>query len=706
MAILEKIRKRTTVLILIIGLALFAFVVSGVFTSNEFSGGTQGSTVAEVNGEAMGIDVFRAAMENATRSYGANFASSQLLTLVYNQELRKRILEQQYNRLGIAVQGDQVVDFVQNSVYAQIPDFQDENGVFNEAVFKNTLAAWKLNDPLRYDTWLQEEEAIVQAAKEQHYFNLVKAGIHASYTEGKFQYHSINDKVDLEYVHIPYTSIPDSTIAVSTQDVEAYIKAHRKAFQQEEARNLRFVFFEEKPTAKDEKAVEEAITALLDDSVVYTEATATTDTLLGFRNTPDVAAFLDRYSDTAFDTLYKTQSELPAAVADALMQLREGTLYGPYRDGAFFKVSRLMDKKRNGAVKASHILVAYAGAERANPNISRTANEARAKAQELLAKAQSGNTAFAALARENSDGPSATQGGDLGYFTAGVMAEAFNDFCFQNSVGSIGLVETPFGFHVIRIEDKQDALQLATLSRVVETSEETLNALFTQATQFEMTAAAADPEAFNALAQEGGYSAQPINQLKAMDANLPGLGDQRSIVQWAFNADTEVGDLRRFSINNGYAVVQLTQKYDEGLIPAEEAATRVIPKIRTARKAEQIIKANAQKTMQALATDNKLTVKSASDLTLASPVIPGAGREPLVVGTAFGLEEGESTALVQGESGVFKAKVTQKEVTSDREDYGSYATTLRNRATSRVNQAVYNALKEGADIEDKRAMFY
>lgn len=706
MAILEKIRKRTTVLILIIGLALFAFVISGIFTSNGFTGDAVSSTVAEVNGAPIAINDFRREMENATRRYGANVPSAQILSIVYNQEVRKKILEQQFEALGISVASDPIMAFVKTSGYAQIPEFQDENGTFSEAQFTNTIAGWRVNDPLRYEAWLRDEKAIIQAAKEQLYFTLIKGGIEATLTEGKFAYHKENDKLSLRYVRIPYTSIPDSTIQISEKDIQTYIKAHKDEFTQEEARDIRFVYFEEAPSPEDESTVEEAITALLNDTVEYSEERDATETFPGFVNTQDIAAFLDRYSDTKFDTLYKTKKALPPVVADTLMALRIGELHGPYRDGDFFKISKITDKKRNGAVKASHILIAYAGAERANPNVTRTKAEARAKARSLLTQVQKAPAAFAALARENSDGPSAQQGGDLGYFQEGVMANAFNDFCFRNKVGTIGLVETPFGFHVITIEDKQDVVQIATLTREVAPSEETLNSLFTTATTFEMKAAEADPEAFGDLAQEAGYAVRPVNQIKGMDANLPGLGAQRRIVQWAFNDDTEVGDLKRFEVNNGYAVVQLTKTYEAGLTAPEDASATVLPKIRKERKAAQIIKDNQGKTMQAMATEHRVSISNASALSLESPIIPGAGREPLVVGTAFTLNLDQTSDLIQGETGVFKVQVTQKEIAPDVENYSTYAANLRKSAASRVNQAVYNALKEKAEIEDKRAVFY
>ena len=232
------------------------------------------------------------------------------------------------------------------------------------------------------------------------------------------------------------------------------------------------------------------------------------------------------------------------------MALQPNELFGPYRDGDAFKVSKMIKRKANGSVKASHILISYEGAERANPTVKRAKEEAEKKAKELLIEAKKSGTVFAELARDNSDGPSAPQGGDLGFFEEGIMTPKFNDFAFNNPVGFIGLVETDFGFHIVKVDDKRDIVQIAHLTRAIEPSEETINSLFTEATKFEMASTSED-KPFTELAKEYEYVMRPVNKIKELDENLPGLGSQRAVVQWAFNEDTELGDIKRFGINNG-----------------------------------------------------------------------------------------------------------------------------------------------------------
>lgn len=693
-------------LILIIGLALFAFVISGVFTGNDMGGGVKvGSAIAEINGDEVPIDQFRRNVDAFSRMAGVPPSSMQVVNQVWEREIRNTILNQQFEKLGIDVGHDQIIDYLRTvPTYAQNPEFQNSNGVFDPNKFRGAVADWKANNPGRYSLWLQDEQAIIQNAKEQVYFNLIRAGVGATLKEGELEYKLANDKIDIKYVRVPYSSIPDSTIKVSKQEIEAYIKAHKEIYKQDRARDIQFVYFEEKPSPEDENEVKTEVTNLLGDQMEYNSQNDTNDTIKGFRTTQDIASFIDRYSDVKFDSIHKAKNELSAKFADTLMALPIGGIYGPYKDGDFYKVSKMLGRKPNGSVKASHIVISYAGAQNASPEITRTKEEAERKAKELLVEARANSANFAQLARDNSDGPAAARGGDLGYFQEGTMVAPFNDFAFKNPTGTIGMVETDYGFHVVKIDDKQDVVQIGTLAREIQTSDETINTLFAEATQFEMETISG--KEFTATAKENNYVVRPVNKIKEMDENLPGLSAQRSIVQWAFNEDTKLGEIKRFNINDGYAVVQLTAKYDTGLMSAEDASLLVLPKIRKEKKAARIIADNKGKTMDAFAKDNNVTATTASALTMKSNTIPGAGAEPFVVGTAFSLPQGAVSNLIEGETGVFLVEVTKKEDAPKLDNYSTYANNLQSVAVGRVDMNVYNALKEASKIEDKRATFY
>jgi peptidyl-prolyl cis-trans isomerase D len=138
----------------------------------------------------------------------------------------------------------------------------------------------------------------------------------------------------------------------------------------------------------------------------------------------------------------------------------------------------------------------------------------------------------------------------------------------------------------------------------------------------------------------------------------------------------------------------------------EDASATVLPILRKEKKAERIIAANKGKSLEDFASSNNQSISTATALTVKNPTIPGAGREPLIVGTAFGMESGATSDLIKGESGVFMVKVTRKEEAPALENYITYANTLQESNSTRVSMEVFNALKEKAEIEDNRSVFY
>ncbi|SFW77543.1 peptidyl-prolyl cis-trans isomerase D [Sinomicrobium oceani] len=703
MAVLEKIRKRSLILILVIGLALFSFVISDLFRNG---GGLNSNTssIGEVNGEALPRADFADEVEYFSRQYGERASTVQVVNQVWERQVRSMLLDQQCEELGINIEKDQIINVVKsNPAFAQDSTFLNDAGVFDEEKFIEFIADLRLNNPGAYEQWKLQEDALIKSAMEQTYFNLVKAGVGATLKEGELAYKLENDKVDIRYVRVPYNSIADSLVSVSTGEIQNYIDNHKEEYRDEASRDIQYVFFEEKPSDEDDAEIKKSITSLLNARVEYNSATEKNDTLPGFRTVTDVEGFVNANSDIPFDSTYVAKKDLPSVVADTLFSLGVGQVYGPYKEGNYYKISRMLNKRANGSVKASHILIQYAGGNRSNPDVTRSKEEAEAKAKEVLAEAQKSGADFAQLARENSDGPTASRGGDLGYFTKGNMVKPFEDFVFSNAVGKIGLVETDFGFHVIKIDDKQDVVQIATIARQVEPSQNTINDLFTEATKFEMTAL---DKNFTDVAKEMDYRVRPVNNLKAMDELLPGLGNQRAVVQWAFNEETGAGDIKRFDIPTGYIIAQLTNKRKAGVAKAKDVSALVTPIIRKQKKAELIKEKSNTGSLDEFAKSNNVSVATATGLNMKSPTISGAGREPKVVGTAFALSEGATSGVIEGRDGAYMVTVTKKTEAPAMDNYSTYANTLKSTNRNAVNSQVLTALKDAAEIKDNRSVFY
>src|SRR5690606_24259922 len=182
---------------------------------------------------------------------------------------------------------------------------------------------------------------------------------------------------------------------------------------------------------------------------------------------------------------------------------------------------------------------------------------------------------------------------------------------------------------VLKVDDTYEGVQLATIARKIEPSEETVNSLYNSAVKFEMAAVEND---FAEAAKTEGYTVRPISKLQAMDENIPGVGNNRGLVQWAFNPETGVNDIKRFNMNNGYIIAQVTGKFKKGVASVNSARVRVLPILRKQKKAILIKSENEGKSLEDIASSNNTSVKTATGLNMKTPTITGAGREPKVVG--------------------------------------------------------------------------
>ncbi len=704
MAVLGKIRQRSIFLILVIGMALFAFVISGVFGSNSANAGPT-DPVAIINDDEVDINFFRQMVEQTERTY--NYSTLQSVNLVWNQALRNTIFDQQFEALGIDAGKDQLEQIISSdeSVLSN-PSFQNEAGFFDFGVFTDYIAQMKIESPASYENWKIQEQSIIGVAKQRIYLDLIKSSSGITEAEAIADYHAQNDNINIQYVQIPFDVIPDSLVSVTDAEVKSYIKEHQADFKREASRNIQYVSFSETPTEDDLSTIRLRLDALKTERIAYNDVSKLTDTIEGFKSTKNIADFVDQYSEVPFDSVYRARGQFNNDYADILFQLDKGDVFGPYRDGENFKISKLINVKKNASLRASHILLAYKGATRAGANVSRNKAEAKAEANKVYRLARRASSDFEALAREYSDGPTKNRGGDLGFFREGEMAQEFFNFANKNRLGKVGLVETEFGFHIIKVTDKDDLALIADVVAAAVPSDKTSNEVFRSATQFEMDSN--ESGYFITVAENNKYDVRPVKQITSLEENLPGLFQQRNIVRWTFEDDTKVGDIKRFSITSGgYVVVQLTAKVKEGFASIDEVGNKVRKTLTNNKKAALIKKQYQDKaTLEALATDESLTIETASAINQRNPSIVGAGNEPYLVGVAFAMEEGTTSNLIEGEEGVYKVLLVKKNIAQDLDNYKEYTEQMMTSLSSRILENVFQALESVATIDDNRALYY
>ncbi|MBX2827047.1 MAG: peptidylprolyl isomerase [Flavobacteriaceae bacterium] len=694
MAILNSIRKRGVFLIIIIALALFAFVLDGVINSKTSGGGGEfENTVAVINGKELSREDFMGKVENQQRQLGPSSNTARAVQMVWDRELRSVLMEQQTEALGMTVSQEEINQQLA-LVLANNPTFQDENGLYSEARMIEYVASIQGNDAAsrqQLQAWNDFIESTRDGILQNNYMNMVRGGLASTISEGEQQYRFENDKVNIEYAYIPYTKVADDDIIISNAEIEKYIRDNAKQFEVDPLVDIQYVKFDEEPSSEDIEASRTDITARI----------------AAFDGAEDVTAYVNENSEIGFNDNWVLQSNLPAAIKDTILSIPEGKIYGPYQVDNTFNLSKVIaTRQMPDSVEARHILVPI-GLSRTD-SVTRTQDQARILADSLLTVVKGNKSKFEDMVTQFSgDAGSIENGGKYEWFPFSRMVAPFRDFSFEGKVGDIGVVETRFGYHVIEIlgqKNFQPAVKVATVTQAIEPSERTLSDIFSQAARFEDAARNGD---FNAVAEENEVTANPVNKIGELDANIPGIGDNRGIINWAFGEESEVGDVSRFEINNSYVVVQLTRKSTEkALKSVAEASAEVTPILRNQKKAQQIRQGITGSTVQEVASSQGESVKTANALTRSNPTIAGAGTEPAVVGAAFGKAAGETTGLIDGEYGVYMVRVLALNKAPDLENYASFANQLNARASGAINNRIFEALKSAADIEDNRAKFY
>ncbi len=706
MAVLNKIRERSVFLIIIIALALFSFVLADVIRNGGATTQKEQGIIAKVNGEDISREQFAMQVEAYQRNLGPDAGTTMAVNLVWDMTLRQVILQDEMDELGIRVENAQIRNVLAREL-GNNPNFTNEAGMFDEARLREYVATLQATSPVAYQQWLDFENSLGESAREQIYFDLVRAGLNASLSEGEIAYRKSGDKVDLSFVQIPYSSVPSEEVEVSKSEIEAYIKKHPARFQTEATRDIQYVHFPEEATEEDDAEIRDAVAALLDDRVEFNPVTEQNDTVPGFADVEEVELFVNDHSDQPHVDRYYFQDQLPEEHAEALFNLEVGETYGPFRQNNSWMLSRMLETAQiPDSAQARHILITYQGTQIAQ-GIERTKAEAQALADSVAQVVRRDKGEFENLAAQlSADQSNNENGGELGWFSPGDMVPAFNDFVFNNDQGDVGVVESQFGYHVIDIQQQtqpQKAVKLATIVRAVEPSNESRNNLFAEVTKFEIAAREGN---LVDVAKEFDVSLRPVKGIGVLDERIPGLGAQRSIVQWAFEDQVKEGDIRRFEIRDGYVIAQVTAKNPEGLQTVESASSVVTPILENQKKAEIIKSRISGNTLAEIASGASVEVQQASAVSRQSPTLPGAGREPAVVGAAFGMEAGQISEPLSGNNGVYVIEVQQKRPAEALDSYGTYAIRETARRRNNVEQGVFEALKDIAEIEDRRAQFY
>lgn len=702
MAALGSLRRNSFVLISVIGMALFAFVIAGVFDGSGFQ---SQDPIGEINGEKISITDFRNQVDFLKKSY--NFSDLQALNTSWDQVTRKEIFRQRIDQLGLG-SGKAHLDYflANNPNFNSDERFLNDIGIFDIDKFTDFVLNLKDFNPQSYSQWTLQEKEFKNQIEQNNYLNLLKSGINSSNYEGELEFLKSNLTANILYIKIPYSSVPDSLVSISNSEIKSYINKNSDDFKQKPTRGFEYVVFEELPSIKDERDLRDKLNSFLKDREEFNPVSNLNEFVKGFKSTNDFDLYIDENSDIPFDSLFRPKGFFSSDHAQMIFNLNNDQIYGPYKDNDFMKISRMLEKKNNGNVRASHILISYKGSQNADPSIERSKNEAKTEANRILKLARLNPDSFSSLALDFSDGPSKSSGGDLGFFQEGMMVKPFNDYVFKSNIGRIGVVETEFGFHVIKVVAKEDLAKVATIALKNVPSNFTSDSVFNVASKFEIELSKSQD--LISTAEFFKYESKSLSSITPLDHELPALGNQRNLIKWLFENDTKIGDYKRFDLSSGgYVLAQLKDVSNEGLMDVSAGSILALPELRKNKKADMIIKENNQyNSLDDLSNDKGLEIVSVSAINQSSPVVAQAGYEPLIIGNAFGLDVGETSDFFQGEEGVYMIKLVDINKVESPSTYLSFENQLSNKRRSDTESKILESFKSESKIIDNRTVYY
>ncbi len=703
MAAIEKIRKHSKLLIVIIGVALLAFVLEDLFQS---MGRNRENIILVVDGDKIPYQDFEEQVDKTLDNYksnGTNVTSEQAIAIRNNtleQMIQENIMTKEYEATGISVSAEELYDqFTGENPHQWVAQsFPSADGGVDREMINNYLQ--NLNNlPTEYRSrWADFERSVKQDRLQNKYNNLLKASYFVPNKLAEKYYANKNTKASADIVALRYTTIADSTVVVTDKDNKAYYEENKYRFETDERRDIEYIVYEVKPSLQDRQDALKVVRDMKEE----------------FANVENVANFVNANSDKHYDSAWVSRKDVSQEIESKIFDEGNGTgfVFGPYEDEESFNLVRIVDmQNRPDSLRASHILISYAGA--ANSDATMTKEEAKTLADSLLIvlKGSKDEELFANLAKEFSTCPSKEKGGDLDWFTDGAMVTPFNEYVVNNAVGSMDEVETVFGYHIVKVTDKtapQPKARLAYLQHEITTSTATHQDVLAVASKFAAENKTIDQ--FNAAIEEQGLTKRSMPRMTSATYQIPGIENPREIVRWAFNEKTKLNDVNSFfDLDNVFVIAALTNIVKEGYAPlsivADQSKYQILNKVK-GQMAVDKMKACGDD-VNRMVSELGAESTTVSDITIDSRVLGNFGVEADIVGTMLGMKEGEQVGPLAGNSSAFiikNVKITEPEATDD------YSNILREKVSQFnnkvLNGSVFSALRNKVEIKDNRAKFY
>ena len=668
MTTLQSIRNHGTILLVVVGVAMLAFILGDFLNSGSSFFNKSRENVAEIAGHQVHFTEYEAAKEQLTEVYKIETGSSdlnedvtiQLRNQAWQMMLMDYTLTEQAKAIGMDVTADELSELCiganPHQIIQQRRAFYDETGSFNRFAlvnFLNSLAqepetaeqAQGMQQAKTY--WMYWEKAVRLTYLQEKYTDLLSKLVTANNIDAKYAHLAKQTSVDVQYVQQPYYAVADSLVKITDADVKKLYNQKKEQYKQTPNRSIEYVSFPIVPSAEDYADVEKLIKGLEND----------------FRTKEDVAAIVNSNSDVLYDGRDYSAETIPAEYKD--FAFGKGVKKGACTELQFaddtYSIARVMDCGYTKSDSVKLVLVA---------------ND------------------------EN------TEDVELGWYTADELQKTIAEPAFNGKKGATFTVASGMGEQTFKIADKSKAtpkVKLAILSRKVTASSKTYGILYNQAKQF--VVANNNAEALVQAAKEQGLSTNLAYTLNENSDKVNELKNSRTIVRWAFEAkEGQVSDV--FECGNQFVVAALKEVNDGEYRSYESVRPELYFTALTNKKAEYV--ANQLKGVNTLEEAAQLLgveVKTVENVTLATPRLGAAGVEPAVVGAAVAMEENTVSAPIKGNNGVYMISVTAKRVAEGELNAEAEIQQLNMRTAYSLPYQAISLMEQEAEVVDNRARF-
>ncbi|WDF47725.1 SurA N-terminal domain-containing protein [Chryseobacterium sp. KACC 21268] len=705
MAILGEIRKRSWLLLGVIALGLFAFLFNADTFDKLFS--KNPNVFGQVNGEDITRDEYndqlfimqQQAQQQGQPTKGLEEQAWQIL-------VQSKLIKQQFEKTGLTLSDETFWSQIQyDPIFAQNQQYFDDKGNFKVQQLKTDIEKSQAAQPEAYSFWLKNKKAIEYRMMARMLFGNITSGITTSKKEAELMVKFRDDMANIDFVKVDYLEFSKkNNVKVTTQDLADYIKLHPTRFKATASRNIAYAYFPAAPSAQDDTATLNEINKL------FLKGTDASNGAENFQNTTNDSMFVELNSDVPFIPQYVTTAQLPQEIKDKVATAAIGQTFGPYKEQTLYVVSKVLDRqmKPSDSVSSSHILIAYKGAERSTA--TRSKEEAKAIADKILAEVKANPAKFAEDLKQSDEPNAVERNGSVGWTTpASPFAPGYLSFLASHKKGDIGLAETSFGYHIIRVDERPESLKykIAHLAKNIKASDKTENQVLTQATRFIQQTQGKSFNQFKSLAEKNKYRFDNPKAVGRFQGTLPGIGSDKDadVIAWAFDKKRENGDTDIFTVEGtgDRIVAYVVGKQDEGLADPETVRDQIEPIVKNKVLAKKILeKINAGKYASLDQAAKALgTTKASATINVFNPSVNGA-MEPKVAGAAFGVAVNKLSQPIEGMTGVYL--VVKKSVTTNKlpGDIKQITESITQQNSQQFTGALLKSLQDNAKIKDYR----